>query len=218
MQAAAGLHVASDGGATAAGGAAAKVVLTLPPGQLEGGGARRLEPEPEPEPEGPSAANVQRAQALAKMARMYLDDGNVLVAEQTIQKALELDPTCAELTKLRVELRRATATEAEQKAEREMLALQKESEEGAGLPRLLTIIGASNLRKTDFFGGADPYAVAFFDAVKVGETDVIFKTTNPEWSAQFKLSVPPEEGGKLKVQIFDFDENSAHDFLGQIEF
>eukprot|EP01044_Picomonas_judraskeda_P002183 COSAG03_NODE_150_length_11507_cov_752.905242_3_plen_331_part_00 len=182
------------------------------------GVVRRLEPEPEPEPEGPSAEDVQRAKALAKMARMYLDDGNVLVAEQTVQKALELDPMCVDLTKLRVELRRATATEAEQKAEREMLALQKESEEGAGLPRLLTVIGASNLRKTDFFGGADPYAVVFFNSAKVGETDVQFKTTNPEWKAQFKLSVPPEEGGKLKVQIFDFDDNSGHDFLGQIEF
>ena len=39
------------------------------------------------------------AKALAKMARMYLDDGNVLVAEQTVQKALELDPLCDDLIK-----------------------------------------------------------------------------------------------------------------------
>ena len=84
---------------------------------------------------------------------MYLDDGNVIVAEQTVQQGLELDPYSADLTKLRIELRRATATEAEQEAERQMLALQPESEEVAGLARLLTIIGASNLRKTDFFGG-----------------------------------------------------------------
>ena len=194
------------------------VALTSQAAAAPAQSVKLVEPEPEPEPDGPSAADAQRAQALAKMARMYLDDGNVLVAEQTVQKALELDPMCEDLTKLRVELRRATATEAEQEAEREMLALQPESEEGAGLPRLLTVIGASNLRKTDFFGGADPYVVAFFNSVKIGESDVQFKTTNPEWSAQFKLSVPPEEGGKLKVQIFDFDDNSAHDFLGQIEF
>ena len=86
------------------------------------------------------------------------------------------------------------------------------------MPRLLTIIGASNLRKTDLFGGADPYAVAFLDGVKIGQTEPQFKTTNPEWGDQFKLKIPPEEGGKLKVQIFDYDENSGHDFLGQIEF
>ena len=176
-------------------------------------------PEPEPEPQqGPSADDSQKAKALAKMARMYLDDGNILVAQQTVCKAIELDPMCEDLTKLRVELRRATATEAEQEAEREMLATQPEADEGASIPRLLTIIGASNLRKTDLFGGADPYVIVFLDGVKVGQTEPQFKTTTPEWGDQFKLKFDPEEGGKLKVQVFDYDENSAHDFLGQIEF
>ena len=49
---------------------------------------------------------------------------NILVAQQTVSKAIELDPMCEDLTKLRVELRRATATEAEQEAEREMLSIQ----------------------------------------------------------------------------------------------
>jgi hypothetical protein len=77
--------------------------------------------------------------------------------------------------------------------------------EGEGMARLLTIDSAESLRRTDLIGGADPYCLVHFNGRKVGQTKVAFKTVEPKWGegddATFTLRIPPDEGGRLRVQV-----------------
>ena len=175
-----------------------------------------------PTMEGSAAVASQRSTALAKLAQMYVDDGNLAAAQQAIEQGLELDPESIELQRAQLAVKAAVAGQTEEEAEHlDTLLLEPEPEPGEGLGRILTLIGCENLRRTDLVGGADPYAVVHLDGAKVGQTNPCHKTTNPSWaedeSGQFALRVPLE-GGRLRVQIWDWDEKSAHDFLGQAEF
>jgi hypothetical protein len=171
----------------------------------------------------PVSETAQRAAALARMARVYLDDGNPSAAEEAVRQGLEVDNSCVALKRMRLEVRAALADHDELESAGELLP-EPEPEPGDAdvLVRQLTLVGAENLRRTDLLGGADPYASVHFEGSKVGQTEVQFKTLEPAWgsseSGKFTLRVPRERGGRLRVQVWDHDDKTAHDFLGQVEF
>eukprot|EP01045_Picozoa_sp_COSAG04_P038623 COSAG04_NODE_10437_length_777_cov_1.418879_1_plen_258_part_11 len=83
--------------------------------------------------------------------------------------------------------------------------------------RQVTVVGAEGLLQADgLLGASDPYAVVTFGGVEVGRTDVLEDTLNPRWDSRFLTSVPPA-GGVLRVEVYDHDVASAHDFLGEAE-
>ena len=83
--------------------------------------------------------------------------------------------------------------------------------------RQVTVVGAEGLLQADgLLGASDPYAVVTFGGVEVGRTDVLEDTLDPRWDSRFLMSVPPA-GGVLRVEVYDHDVASAHDFLGEAE-
>ena len=97
------------------------------------------------------------------------------------------------------------------------------------LERQILVVSAKGLRKTDALGKSDPYAVVYVDGEKVGQTDFLSKTLDPHWEAEIpvqisqtyvdgRLQAPADyRGAKIRVEVFDHDFGSAHDFLGQVE-
>ena len=83
------------------------------------------------------------------------------------------------------------------------------------LDRQIVIVGAKGLRKTDVMGKSDPYAVLTVDDVEIGKTEVVPKTLDPVWESSFNLKLNAES--VLKIELFDHDSSSLHDFLGQLE-
>ena len=92
--------------------------------------------------------------------------------------------------------------------------------------RQVTLVGAKGLRKTDLMGKSDPYAVVYLDNKKVGQTDVQPKTLDPVWEAAYPVQIPQkyvdgqlqqQPPTQLRVELYDHDTGSDHDFLGQAE-
>ena len=52
------------------------------------------------------------------------------------------------------------------------------------------IQGARNLRKADTFGKSDPYAVVSLNGKRLGQTQVIKKTLDPEWDEKLEFKIP----------------------------
>jgi hypothetical protein len=86
------------------------------------------------------------------------------------------------------------------------------------LSRRLVVMSAEGLKAADRGGKSDPYAVVFFDDAEVGRTDPVTSSLEPEWEAPFLLAIDREVGwGTLRIELYDHDVGSGHDFLGQIE-
>ena len=95
--------------------------------------------------------------------------------------------------------------------------------------RQVTIVGAHGLRKTDMMGKSDPYAVVYLNDEKVGQTDFQSKTLDPNWESEFQVQIPQtyhdgvlqlvpgHRGATVRIEVFDHDYSSSHDFLGQVE-
>ena len=85
--------------------------------------------------------------------------------------------------------------------------------------RELILAGARDLVASDrsLMGKAssDPYAVIFWNDAKVAVTPVRAQTLEPEWETRVVLTIP-NRGGDLRVEVFDHDVGSAHDFLGEV--
>ncbi|CAG2109150.1 unnamed protein product, partial [Medioppia subpectinata] len=86
----------------------------------------------------------------------------------------------------------------------------------------LISFAATNLDKKDFMGKSDPYLTlsrANTDGTfsVVHKTEVIKNTLTPQWRA-FNIKVQQLCGGdyerNIKVDCYDWDENSAHDLIG----
>jgi hypothetical protein len=86
--------------------------------------------------------------------------------------------------------------------------------EEPGLKRRLTIARAAGLPNMDRGGTSDPYAVVSINGVEVGKTAIVRDTIDPVWDTSFEISIAPA-GAEMLVQIFDFDDSSADDFMGQ---
>ena len=91
-----------------------------------------------------------------------------------------------------------------------------ETESTPRVHRNVILVGAHELKKADLMGKSDPYAVVYLDDEKVEQTPHVPKTLNPVWNAVIGIHVP-DMGATLRVEIYDYDENSGHDFLGQVE-
>ena len=175
--------------------------------------------------DGPALAGMA---SMASMARKYMGEGNLSAAAQVCENGLEIDPNYIDLKRLQVDIRRAAdEPEPEPEPERERYIPEYErkrekrpasaaSTDLGEVPRIIQLIGAVGLRRADTFGGADPYAVAFWNGEELGETAVERKTVSPTWNANFPILIGMD-GGSLKVQIFDNDDDGDHDFLGEVE-
>ena len=84
-----------------------------------------------------------------------------------------------------------------------------------GRRRKLVIVGASGLRNVDVWGTSDPYAIVYWDDERIGQTDVKNDDLNPTWNEDFSVVIP-EEGGVMKIELYDYDDAGEHDFLGMI--
>ena len=86
----------------------------------------------------------------------------------------------------------------------------------------LNIKQANGLRKADYFGLSDPYAVIYVDNKEVGRTQVIPDDLNPIWNYTLEIDTTGLDWttARLKIDIWDSDfmlQNPlTDDFLGQI--
>ena len=92
----------------------------------------------------------------------------------------------------------------------------------------LHIRSAKDLPKSDLLGLSDPYVVikigpsdaTFDEKTVVLTTDVKYKTLNPEWNARFEVSTDDlsttDAVLELEIRIFDKDQMSKDDLLGEI--
>ena len=69
-------------------------------------------------------------------------------------------------------------------------------------------------------GKGDPYVVADWEgwsARRLGKTKTKYNTDKPKWNHAFELSVPLQRpGGRVKLEIFDYDAIGADDLLGRV--
>ena len=110
-------------------------------------------------------------------------------------------------------------------------AKQKETEQYHVVPAKLklNIKSASNLPKSDFAGLSDPYAVIRIGPtnlpwdskpLEIGPTDIKYKSLNPVWNQSFVVSTDElsttEAVLELEIRIYDKDQMSTDDLLGEI--
>jgi hypothetical protein len=110
-------------------------------------------------------------------------------------------------------------------------AKQKETEQYHVVPAKLklNIKSASNLPKSDFAGLSDPYAVIRIGPtnlpwdskpIEIGPTDIKYKSLNPVWNQSFVVSTDEvsttEAVLELEIRIYDKDQMSTDDLLGEI--
>ncbi|KJE88728.1 Nedd4 protein [Capsaspora owczarzaki ATCC 30864] len=81
----------------------------------------------------------------------------------------------------------------------------------------VTVYGATNLAKRDFFGAADAYCKLWIDnGVQEKTTSVQRRTLSPQWEEQFYFHVVPARS-VLHLHVFDKHTITRDDFLGMIE-
>lgn len=87
-----------------------------------------------------------------------------------------------------------------------------------GPPLVLHIDKASGLAAADRWGKSDPYVDVQFNGVVLGNTQIIWKTLEPQWDERRQL--PPLRMGaqnRLTLDVYDKDDGVARgDFLGQV--
>ena len=86
----------------------------------------------------------------------------------------------------------------------------------------LHVICARGLRKVDLLGKGDPYAVIRWEgwnARKLGKTKTKYNTDKPRWEHACELTVPLQRpGGRVVIEVFDYDAIGADDLLGRVVF
>eukprot|EP00252_Welwitschia_mirabilis_P011420 TRINITY_DN2566_c0_g1_i1.p1 TRINITY_DN2566_c0_g1~~TRINITY_DN2566_c0_g1_i1.p1 ORF type:complete len:539 (-),score=134.39 TRINITY_DN2566_c0_g1_i1:317-1933(-) len=82
------------------------------------------------------------------------------------------------------------------------------------------VVRATNLRKKDMMGKADPYVKLKLSGEKLPskKTNVIKNTLTPEWNEEFKLQVKDPESQVLDVVVFDWEKVGSHDKMGMQTF
>lgn len=86
----------------------------------------------------------------------------------------------------------------------------------------VNVLEAKNLMAADLNlmaeNTSDPYCKISFGAVtrKESQTSVVYRTLAPRWNHKQRFDVIYPES-TIKVQVWDFDQMDAHDFLGEIE-
>ena len=88
----------------------------------------------------------------------------------------------------------------------------------------LLVVSAAGLKKADTFGKSDPFCKVLSNDDAVGKTEVIKKTLDPEWNAEFEITLKESEDGdteiensNIRFEIFDKDLIGSDDFLGKYE-
>jgi len=90
------------------------------------------------------------------------------------------------------------------------------------------ILECRGIVAADMGGTSDPFIVSHFNGVKIGMTRVRPRTLNPIWNAETVVvpiddDLPPSRNMKksqkdlLRIELYDFDFISKHDFLGHVE-
>jgi hypothetical protein len=90
------------------------------------------------------------------------------------------------------------------------------------MKRTVVIKDAEGLAAADKDGTADPYVVVLWNGKEIGRTEIIENTCNPKWNQGFDFKVPSSKGGKMRMEVFDYDPVGplgvgSDDFLGEIE-
>ena len=81
-------------------------------------------------------------------------------------------------------------------------------------------ISCRNLVDLDNFGESDPFAKLYVKAEKdpswqlVGQTEVIFNCLSPNFTKIFDVSYYFEKNQIIRVEIYDFDEDSQNELIG----
>lgn len=74
------------------------------------------------------------------------------------------------------------------------------------------VVEAKNLVNKDIIGKSDPYVVLSCGSIKV-ETPIVENCLNPKWDFWKDFEIEPNS--ELKIDVWDKDEGSKDDSLGQ---
>merc|ERR1711974_484067 len=70
------------------------------------------------------------------------------------------------------------------------------------------------LDKMDFFGKSDPFFEVWSGKSMLYRSEIIKKTLNPTWKP-FEIAKVRMENPSLRVKVYDWDDGSANDFIGE---
>ncbi|KAL1311988.1 hypothetical protein HN51_038640 [Arachis hypogaea] len=78
------------------------------------------------------------------------------------------------------------------------------------------VLRATNLKKKDLLGGADPYVKLKLseDKLPSKKTTVKYKKLNPEWNEEFNMVVKDPESQFLELSVYDWEQIGKHDKMG----
>ncbi|MED6180800.1 Synaptotagmin-2 [Stylosanthes scabra] len=78
------------------------------------------------------------------------------------------------------------------------------------------VLRATNLKKKDLLGGADPYVKLKLsdDKLPSKKTTVKYKNLNPEWNEEFNIVVKDPESQFLELTVYDWEQIGKHDKMG----
>uniref|UniRef100_A0A0C9RPX0 TSA: Wollemia nobilis Ref_Wollemi_Transcript_28284_2185 transcribed RNA sequence n=1 Tax=Wollemia nobilis TaxID=56998 RepID=A0A0C9RPX0_9CONI len=78
------------------------------------------------------------------------------------------------------------------------------------------VVRATNLRKKDLMGKADPYVKLKLMGERLPSKKTTFKTSNlnPEWNEEFTFVVKDPEIQALELNVFDWEKVGSHDRMG----
>jgi hypothetical protein len=117
----------------------------------------------------------------------------------------------------------AACLEDQDRLDRQMGKLSPLSESIRSSPILhLNIKHANGLRKADYFGLSDPYAIVYFDGKEVGRTEIIPDNLDPVWNHKIEINTTGINWTVVRLQIDLWDSDFmvqnplTDDFLGQI--
>jgi len=97
---------------------------------------------------------------------------------------------------------------------------EKQREELKNRHKLVVrVIEARGLKAADFGGTSDPFAELRIKNDNFSyKTRTIKKTLNPFWDEEFTLAINDLEKDILSVKIYDFDQTTNNDLIGELEF
>lgn len=83
---------------------------------------------------------------------------------------------------------------------------------------LIDCAEARSLKSCDANGWSDPFvSITLNTKKKIGQTRYIKRTLNPKWNERFKYTFRPKDGDFIMFQVYDHDEISSNDSIGQIK-
>ena len=91
------------------------------------------------------------------------------------------------------------------------------------LSQLELSIAARKLVNRDTGSKSDPFCIMYGFSnksgkwVELGRTEVIKDNLNPDWVKKFIIPYKFNEVQPIKFEIWDYDQSSGDDFLGQLE-